>query len=106
MARLRHLLLSFLAVVALCSALSMASASVACPMEPQASTPMPHHDDGCGQRAPVSYALQPCALCLGVLPSLAVLEPHAPPRFVPAMVLIRPLSGVDPALDPPPPRAA
>jgi hypothetical protein len=66
------------------------------------SMTMHHHR----QPTPIDRSTQQCAACLAVLPSLAAAAPQ--PRL-PFAVFASPfhaLSGIDPALDPPPPRAA
>ncbi len=107
MVRIRHLLLSFLAVVGLITALGMAGPSMACPIDPQSAAAMPHQANGCGHGAPLtSHEAQLCPACVAVLPSPALVEPRAVLPFAASASRIRPLSGADPALDPPPPRAA
>ena len=106
----RHALSVLLAIVALFTALAWTSEALACPASTMvtASAPVMHyHADGCPKPAPVSHREQICGpVCLGVLPALPAIAPvvqlHA---RVYALILPR-LAGIDPALDPPPPRAA
>lgn len=107
MERVRHTLLVMLAILGLLSALSVSSAAVACPYAP-AALPAQHHG-GCGHDAPASQPNQSaplCAACIAVLPSLATPGPQKPAPFSPFAARLQSLSGIDPALDPPPPRAA
>ena len=106
MAVARHWLLSLLALLGLLVAIQPASARADCPLDsmPAAAMPMMHHHSG--SSAPMSRDLQNCPACLGVLPLLPAIEPHV---LLPAAVVAgQPLalSGIDPALDPPPPRGA
>jgi len=107
MAGARHLLLVLLAVAGLVSALSVSSAAIACPSAPLVA-PAPHHG-GCGHSAPASQpspSTPLCAACIAVLPPLPTAERQRIAPFTPYATTLHSLSGVDPALDPPPPRAA
>jgi hypothetical protein len=101
----RHAVLVILAVFGLLTTIAWAGAAAACPAEPSVSTPM-HHHNGCEQGVPTDHSVQLCAVCLAVLPSPAVAQTHAVLPFTPVASRLEPLSGIDPALDPPPPRAA
>ena len=103
MAGVRHVLFVILAIAGLFSALSAASAATACPAEPVVAS-MQHHG-GCGDGVPVRKSTDFCAACLAVLPSPRITQPQSELPLTPFASLLEPLSGVDPALDPPPPRA-
>jgi len=104
MARARHMLLAFLAVAGLLSALGTSSASAACPLDSPIVSAQP---DGCEHGSPMKHeVVQPCAVCLAVLPTVAAIEPSAAMPFPPTAALFSPLRNIDPGLDPPPPRAA
>ena len=45
-----------------------------------------------------------CAACMAVLPNFPSMAPHELMPFVPQAQTFEPLFGIDPALDPPPPR--
>lgn len=101
MARARHLLLALLAVIGL-SVMPMAKASPACPLEAAtASMPMMHHH---GPSAPATD--NSCPACLAVLASLPMDEGHVLRPAALSGGLAVQLSGIDPGLDPPPPRPA
>ena len=108
MAGFRHVPLAFLAVVGLFS-IRLSSESAACPLQPQDSMHAMHHVDG-GHPMPMSQPLnhdpQICAACLAVLPPLPPTETHILPPVALFSGKGRHLSGIDPSLDPPPPRAA
>lgn len=46
-----------------------------------------------------------CAACMAVLPNFTSTGPHELMPFMPEAETFEPLSGISPALDPPPPRA-
>jgi len=54
----------------------------------------------------MSRDVQNCPVCLGVLPSLPVVDPHVLPPVALVAGQAHALFGIDPALDPPPPRGA
>lgn len=102
MARARHLLLALLAVIGVLSVMPMAKASPACPLEAAtASMPMMHHH---GSSAPATD--NSCPACLAVLASLPKDEGRALAPAALSASLAEQLSGIDPGLDPPPPRPA
>lgn len=108
MTGVRHLLSVLLAVAAILSASEWSSASPACPIDTARQTmAMPgHHHHMSSQPGPASTDPRTdCAACLAVLGSLPSVEPHEFLPFAPFAQAFRPLSGIDPALDPPPPRA-
>ena len=45
-----------------------------------------------------------CAACMAVLPNFPSMAPHELMPFMPEAQTFEPLFGIDPALDPPPPR--
>ena len=109
MSRARHLAVSLLAVLGLFTALGWSGASLAAPMD----APAMAHRDSCGhaigpasRHRPMSLADEMCATCCAVLPPLARVLPAALPLLAPAQARLQPLSGIDPGLDPPPPRTA
>jgi hypothetical protein len=111
MTKVRHSLLVLLAALGLMTALGWTGASLAAPpfARPAATQA---HDDGCGnamapthRHGPVNLADEMCATCCAVLPPLARIAPPALPHLAPAQASLQPLSGIDPGLDPPPPRA-
>ena len=109
MTGVRHLLSVLLAVAAILSASGWSSGSPACPIETahQTAMTMPgHHHHMTSRPAPASTDPRlDCAACLAVLGSLPSVEPHEFLPFVPFAQAFQPLSGIDPALDPAPPRA-
>src|SRR4051812_11315765 len=100
MARARQMMLALLAVIGIFSLLPMAGASAACPSDTMASMPMMHHH---GQSAPMGRDV--CSTCMAVLPSLPTIEDHPLPSVALPVGLGHQLVGIDPGLDPPPPRA-
>jgi hypothetical protein len=106
MAKVPRSLLVLLAALGLLTALGWTAASLAAP--PAATQA---HEDGCGhamaphRHGPMSLADEMCATCCAVLPPLARIAPRALPHLRPTKVNLQPLSGIDPGLDPPPPRA-
>jgi hypothetical protein len=76
--------------------------SATCPQQATMPMHMMHH----GQTTPSPHDPMTCAVCIAVLPSLAPVEPHATLQMVQPASLSKPLPGIDPSLDPPPPRAA
>jgi hypothetical protein len=109
MAHVRRLLVALLAALGMLSALSLSSATLAAPVAaPMKMTPAAHMD-GCGHGsmpdAPASHDNQNCAtMCCAVLPSLSATARHAMLPSPPTIARLEPLSGIDPGLDPPPPR--
>lgn len=100
MARVRHTLLTLLALLGVLVAIQPTSARVACPIDTVATMPMMHH------HSPAPASQLNCPVCLGVLASLPIVEPHL---LLPATLFIaqpHTLLGIDPSLDPPPPRGA
>jgi hypothetical protein len=55
-------------------------------------------------RAPLSGDMPVCGACMAVLPTLAMIELRPLMPFAPMVARMLPLSGIAPALDPPPPR--
>ena len=108
MPRIRRMLLSLLAVIGLVSTLGWDATAMACPLD----TVVTAHSDGCDHSpAPAKpqlpgHPVQLCAACIAILPLPMQIAANAPPPVAPAISRLRPLSGVDPGLDPPPPRAA
>lgn len=112
MGRVRHILLSLLAVLGLLTALGWTGVALACPSNSVVSAPA-MHDDGCGHASTpakprsANHDGQICAsLCFGVLPQLPEVKAHPALAYAPPHSRFQPLSGIDPGLDPPPPRAA
>jgi hypothetical protein len=110
MAKVHHSLIVLLAALGLMTALGWTAASLAAPIDPPAITQA--HDNGCGNamgaahhHRPMSLGDQMCATCCAVLPPLARIAPRALPDLALESAELQPLSGVDPGLDPPPPRA-
>src|SRR5262249_33654722 len=95
-------------VAGLLATLGWSAEALACPLDEAIAAPAsaPSHDDGCMPQAPAREAPAPCAVCLAVLPALPAIAAHAPPPFAPFVAQLKALHGIDPALDPPPPRAA
>jgi len=103
--RVRHTLTVLLALAALVSTLGWSNPSLAaCPMDmPMAMAGHHHH----GSPKPATTEIgSNCAACIAVLPMLAPLGTATPPPFLPFAFQLNSLSGIDPALDPPPPRGA
>ena len=98
MAALRHLVLAILAATGMLSVFPTVAVADACPMEVSAAHSMPMHHQG-QPAAPMNHDQQVCAACVAVLPPPPSIGSHV----LPPMVLFR-LSGIDLALDPPPPR--
>jgi len=111
MRRARHSAVSLLVVLGLLSALAWSGASLAAaPFGPPVAGQT--HAHGCGDamaaahhRGPMSLAGELCATCCAVLPPLARVAHQTPVPTALAQTMLQPLSGVDPGLDPPPPRA-
>jgi predicted metal-binding membrane protein len=111
MAKVSHSLLVLLAALGLLTALGWTGASLAAPpFAPPAVSQA--HEAGCGhpmahthRHGPMTLADEMCATCCAVLPSLARIAPRALAHFAPAQASLQLLSGIDPGLDPPPPRA-
>jgi hypothetical protein len=113
MPRVRRTLLSLLAVLGLMSALSWTSGALACPANSVATHPV-SYGDGCGHAAKPQRHETPAnpdgavctTMCVAVLPPLVLIGAHPPLAFAPFVGRLNALSGIDPGLDPPPPRAA
>jgi hypothetical protein len=111
MAHLRRSLISLLAVLGLLSALSSSSATLAAPAINAAMAPPGTHMDACGHgsmpNAPVNHDYQNCAtMCCAVLSPAGTIAPQLLLPYAPTVAAPEPLSGIDPGLDPPPPRRA
>jgi hypothetical protein len=106
------MLLSLLAVLGLMSMLGWNATAMACPLDSVAATAAAAHSHGCNHSpAPAKpqipgHPIQLCAACIAVLPRPMQIAANVPPPAAPATPRLQPLSGVDPGLDPPPPRAA
>jgi hypothetical protein len=94
------MLAALLAVLGLFTAAPPTSVRASCPMQ---ASMMMHHQHR--PTAPTSREL-PCAACIGVLLSLPLIRPYVLPAVAQFTDRARSLSGIDWALDPPPPRAA
>ena len=81
------MLLSILAVLGLVSTLGWNATAMACPLDSAAPG-------------------QLCAVCIAVLSRPMQIASGTPIPSAPVAARLRSLSGFDPALDPPPPRAA
>lgn len=112
MTAIRHRLSALVALAALLSALGWSnSALAACPMDApvqahmsaMAGHAMNHHRRGNPPPAKADVAAN-CAACLAVLPALAAALAQPAGPFLPLLFELSPLAGIDPALDPPPPR--
>ncbi|MFL6721814.1 MAG: hypothetical protein ACJ8FT_08450, partial [Sphingomonas sp.] len=103
MAALRHIIIAILAAIAMLSLFPTVEAAEACPMEVMTSQSMwmPHRAQ---PAAPISHDQQVCAACLAVMPPPPLIESHVLPPVALFTGKLQPLSGVGPALDPPPPR--
>ena len=113
MALVRRLLIPFLAVLGLLTALGWTSAALACASNSIAagSTVQMHschrHSAAPTKPQPISHEGQICStVCSGVLPPLLVVEATQTPAFAPLAAHLEALSGFDPGLEPPPPRGA
>jgi len=104
MRRFRHAVIALLAMLGLLVAIQPTIARAACPMDPPATMPMMHHHSNAP--VPMSRDVQNCPVCLGVLPSLPVIEPRVLPPVTLVAGRAHALFVIDPALDPPPPRGA
>jgi len=102
MTRVRHALSVLVALAAMLSALGWSNQALAsCPMGAVAMSGMHHH----GSPVPAKADVGPnCAACLAVLPVVAPVGAEATPRFEPFEIELSFVSGIDPALEPPPPR--
>ncbi|MFL6764140.1 MAG: hypothetical protein ACJ8FO_02970 [Sphingomicrobium sp.] len=107
MPRARHLAVSLLTVLGLLSALGWSGASLAVPMDSPAVMAMAH-GDGCdgAMTPPAGHEQELCATCCAVLPPLLRIAGPLPIPATPLLGRLQPLWGIDPGLDPPPPRAA
>jgi len=112
MVRVRLLLIVLLAVLGLAFELGWTATAFACPLDTLVTKPVAH-DDGCGHAsqpakpAPMSHDGQLCiAACVAVLPALPLIAPHVLPPVALFSAQPQALRGIDPALDPTPPRAA
>jgi hypothetical protein len=102
MAGARHFVVALLAVLGLLAAVPPTSDRASCTMQPSTMMTM-HHQ----HRAPSPAGPEiSCAACIGILPSLSLAERHVVTPAAQFDGQHRPLSGIDPAIDPPPPRAA
>jgi hypothetical protein len=112
MPRLRRILLSLLAVLGLMSTLGWNATAMACPLDNAPTAASATHRHGCSHAPAPSRSQLPaqpgqlCAACIAVLPRPMQIASAAPAPAAPAASRLHPLSGIDPALDPPPPRAA
>jgi hypothetical protein len=109
MAHVRRLLVALLAALGMLSALSLSSATLAAPVAAPMMMSATAHLDGCDHgsmpNAPASHDYQNCAtMCCAVLPSRSAIARHAMLPSPPTIARLDPLSGIDPGLDPPPPR--
>lgn len=100
MAVARHKLVPFLAVLGLLMAIAPTTGRANCPMK---ASMMMHHP----QRTPAPIGGDlPCAACTAVLPSLSLIEGLVQPSVAQFAGQQGSLFGINPALDPPPPRGA
>jgi hypothetical protein len=107
MAGIRQRLVTLLALIGLLVAVQPASARAgACPLDSAATAAMPMMHHHSGSPSPMNRDVQNCPACLCVLPSLPVIERHVLPPVALVAGQALELSGIDPALDPPPPRGA
>jgi len=112
MPRFRRMLLSLLAVVGLLSTLGWNATAMACPLDSVTAAAPVAHNHGCAHATPPakpqlpSHPWQLCAACIAVLPRPMQIASNAPLPAAPHLSHFQSLSGIDPALDPPPPRAA
>jgi hypothetical protein len=108
----RRMLLFLLVTLGLLSVLAWEGTALACPSSSAAAAPMVRmhgcdHAPAPAKPRPASHDGQICAsLCFGVLLPLAQMEPHVAIAIAPLIDPLQPLSGIDPGLDPPPPRAS
>jgi hypothetical protein len=118
-----NILATLVAVLAILGASGWSSSASACMYDGTAnvvggaSMAMPAHravhqqHHAASSHKPASPASAPggvrldCAACVAVLPAFPSMGSHELMPFVPAEQSFEPLSGVAPALDPPPPRA-
>src|SRR5690348_16104382 len=111
MPRLRRMLLSILAVLGLVSTLGWNATTMACPLD-SAAPAVAMHGDGCSHAPTPAKSRLPaapgqlCAVCIAVLSRPMQIASSTPVPSAPVAARLRSLSGFDPALDPPPPRAA
>ena len=121
MKALRRLLSVLVAIAAMLSAGAWSSSVAACqippgmemvtagataaPATPSHHRQQPHHRPAKSQpeQGPAGPRLD-CAACVGVLPNFPSVGPRELMPFMPVAETFEPLSGTDPALDPPPPR--
>ena len=125
MRSVKNILLSLVALVAILSASLWSSAASACLFDATPSVvggtsmamPAQHaahktHHAAATQKAPAP-APGPygpggprldCAACMAVLPNFPSMAPHELMPFMPEAQTFEPLFGIDPTLDPPPPR--
>lgn len=97
MAAARHKLVALLAVLGLLMAVLPTAGRANCPMKAS----MMHHQ----QRTPAPTGRDsPCTACTAVLPSLSLNEGLLQSGSVELVERHGSLSGINPALDPPPPR--
>jgi len=106
------MLLSLLAVVGLLSTLGWNATAMACPIDTARAAASAAQGDGCGhapapsKSQPPANSVQLCAACIAVLPRPMQIAANEAPPVAPSISTLQPLSGVDPGLDPPPPRDA
>lgn len=111
MPRAHRLLLSLLAALGLLATLGWNATALACPLD-SAAAMTNAHGDGCGHAPAPARSPQPgnpaqlCAVCIAVIPPPMQIAAATPPPPAPSVSSHQSLSGVDPGLDPPPPRAA
>lgn len=127
MRSVKNILLSLVALAVILSASLWSSAASACLFDATPSVvggssmavPAQHaahkwHHAVANQKAPLpaQSAGGPagprldCAACMAVLPNFPSMAPHELMPFMPEAQTFEPLFGIDPVLDPPPPRAA
>lgn len=112
MPRSRRILLSLLVVVGLLSTLGWNATAMACPLDSVTAAAPVAHSHGCTHASPPakpqlpSHPWQLCAACIAVLPRPMQIAANVPPPAARAIAHPHSLSGFDPMLDPPPPRAA
>jgi hypothetical protein len=109
MAQVRRLLVALLATLGLLFALSLSSATLAAPVAaPMMMTHTAHMygcDHGSMPNAPAGHDNQNCAtMCCAVLPPLSAIGRQVMLPSPPTVERLKALSGIDPGLDPPPPR--
>jgi hypothetical protein len=104
MAQPRRLALTLLVLLGLLSTLGWTTGAPAGSLREEASQAAKHHQHQ-APRAPLSGDMPVCGVCMAVLPPIAMIELRPLMPLVPLIARLLPLSGMAPALDPPPPRA-